>query len=132
MHIPSSAALETFLCYFLGHLPYSCCSSDMFISDPRSLHAFTRHPQNLCASWLCMPSWPFCGRKRRRLHCDVKAFVLPVTRSNANYSHIKLYNIFRIEYKEIQFITNKKSQQSRARSAISWGSRIIVPIWRIR
>ena len=53
--------------------------------------------------------------------CDANTFVSPVTRSgkiktieqmqeltNGNYSEIKLYSIFRIEYKAIEFSTNKK------------------------
>ncbi len=57
----------------------------------------------------------------RNLHCDVDVFAPPVTRSgqfkqvwgdeiltNDNYSDIKLYSIFHIEYKAIEFITNKK------------------------
>ncbi len=66
-----------------------------------------------------MPSWPI-----RNLPLDVDVFVSPVKRSGQfkqvwadviiykdNYSDIKLYSIFHIEYKAIAFITNKNNQQ---------------------
>ena len=36
--------------------------------------------------------------------------------TNDNYSEIKLYSIFHIEYKAIEFSTNKKNQQLQSRS----------------
>ena len=87
----------------------------------------------LCASQnFSMPSRP----SLRNLHCDINAFVSPVTRSgqikqfwqmqeltNYNYSDIKLYlylySIFHIEYKAIAFNTIKKKQLLQSRSAIS-------------
>ena len=72
-------------------------------------------------------SKPFCGRTDIVYHCDVKTFVLPVTRSGhmsnkfgrmqeskTTYTDIKLYCILHIENKDIELMTNKKRQQLHA------------------
>ena len=75
----------------------------------------------------------------RNLHCDANAFVSPVMRSgksnkfgqmqeltNDNYSEIKLYGIFHIEYKAIGLLI-KKNQQLHSRPQY-WNDNEAAPV----
>ena len=53
--------------------------------------------------------------------------------TNDNNSYIKLCSVFHIEYKAIEFITNKKEATITFQiRPLAWGCLVVAPIWQIR